>query len=240
MINARLAVAVALTACALGPAVPAARPAVVGLYFEQQVATSVDQRPAGPLVSARVWWQGRRLRLEQRVAGGSATVLIARLDQERAFRLDLAQRSAQEIDLAAERAHTRLDLGVAGGRLGERPRVVRLRRARQIAGHACQGYRLRTKVGAVDVWLSRAIPADMGTFSDFIEWLGAKEALGSFYESLRQLPGFPLEMNSRLDISGRLVETRATVTRVRVVVSPDSVFEVPPEYRIEAVPDTER
>ena len=238
MRNPRLAPAVALAACAFGPAVPAAQP-VGGLYFEQQVVTSVDQRPAGSLVSARVWWQGQRLRLEQQIVGGGASVLIVRLDQGRAFRLDPDRHVVREIDLAAERARAQLELGAAGSRLAGRPRVVRLRRARQIAGHACQGYRLRTDAGAIDVWLSQAVPADMGTFSDFAEWLGAKDALGSFYGSLRQLPGFPLEMRSRLEVAGRLVETRATVSRVRVGSVPVHFFEVPPEYRSEPAPADE-
>jgi hypothetical protein len=233
--NSRLTTAVALVACSLGRHALAGEPVRGGLYFEQQVSTSVDQRPAGSLIRARVWWQGRRMRLEQEPVGGhdGAAVLIVRLDQERAFRLEPARRVAREIDLGAERARSQSELGVAGGRLGGHVRVAHLKRTRQIAGYACQGYRLRTDAGLIDVWLGRDVPADMGSFTDFLDWLGAKDALGPLLKPLRQLPGFPLEMRSRFNVSGRLVETRATVTRVRLGDVPESCFEVPPEYGVE-------
>jgi hypothetical protein len=225
----------ALLVCPLVDNALAADPARNGLYFEQQVATTVDQRPSEPQIIARVWRQGSRMRLEQSVVGrqDKATVLIVRLDQGRAFRLDPAQRMAREIDLEAERARARSELGVAGGQLGVKAPAARIRRSRQIAGYACQGYRLQAATGAVDVWVSHAVPADMEAFSDFLEWLGAEEALATFLDSLRRLPGFPLEVRSRLDVSGRIVETRATVTRIRVGAVPESLFDVPPRYRVE-------
>ncbi len=181
------------------------------------------------------------MRLEQRSAGerGGTTVLIVRLDQERAFRLDPARRVAQEIDLAAERARSQLELAVVGDRLAAGARVARIRRTRQIAGYVCQGYRLTTDAGAIDVWVSRAVPADMGAFADFLKWLGAEDALGLFLDALRRLPGFPLSMRSRLEVSGRLVETRATVTRLRVAAIPESLFEPPSDYRVEPMPASE-
>lgn len=181
------------------------------------------------------------MRLEQRStgAGGEAALLIVRLDQERAFRLDPVRRVAQEIDLAAERARSRLELAVVGERLATGARVARIRRTRQIAGYVCHGYRLTTGAGAIDVWLSQAVPADMGAFADFLKWLGAEDALGSFLDALRRLPGFPLSMRSRLEVSGRLVETRATVTRLRVAAIPETLFEVPPDYSVEPTPASE-
>jgi hypothetical protein len=238
----RLTAAIGLAISAVGGLALAAEPARAGLYFEQQVTTAVGAQPAGPLISARVWWQGPRMRLERRSAGerGGTTVLIVRLDQERAFRLDPARRVAQEIDLAAERARSQLELSVVGDRLGVGARVARIRRTRQIAGYVCQGYRLSTDAGAIDVWLSQAVPADMGAFAEFLKWLGAEDALGPFLDALRRLPGFPLSMRSRLEVSGRLVETRATVTRVRAAAAPESLFELPPEYRVEPTPASER
>jgi hypothetical protein len=230
-----------LVAAVLSGAGVAAEQARDGLSFEQQVATSIDRLPTGPVISAEVWRQGQRIRLEQRAAGERpAAVLILRLDQGRAFRLDPALRVAREIDLAAERARAQIELGTTGDRIGARPRVARIRGQRKVAGRACQGYRLTTDAGAIDVWLSDAIPADMGTFADYLEWLGADDALGPLLEALRRLSGFPLETYTRFEVSGRIVETRSTITRVRVGPLPDSLFELPADYRVEPAPAKER
>jgi len=211
---------------------PAAEPAHGDIYFEQRVETHVDGQPAGAVVEARVWFQGSKLRLESGPAGAALhQALIVRLDQGTAFRLDSDKRTAQAIDIAAERERSRLEMGTAGDRIGAQPRIARLRRERVIAGYRCTGHQLQTDAGVIEMWLSTAVPADFTTFSRLLEWLGAEEALAPYLEALRRLPGFPLETRVETVSGARRVQTRATVTRLRVEGLPQALFEVPAGYR---------
>jgi hypothetical protein len=127
-------------------------------------------------------------------------------------------------------------MGVAGDLLGARVRAVPLKTSRQIAGFECQGHRLETEAGSIEVWMTTALPIDAQVFAEFLEWLGADESMGSYLDALRRLSGFPLETRARLEVSGRQVETLSTVTTVRVGPVAESLFEPPPGYRLESAP----
>jgi hypothetical protein len=226
------AAALLIAAVASVPATDGARAPV---YFEQQTETLVDGQPSGPTLRSRAWIAGRKLRLEREDApAGSA--LIIRLDQGRALRVDAERHVVSQIDLDQELTQSRIEMGVAGDLMGGRVRVAPLKAPRRIAGFDCRGHRIETDAGSVDVWMTSDLPLDAQVFSEFLQWLGADESMGPYLDALRRLPGFPLETHSRLQISGRRVETRSKVTRVRVEAVDESLFEVPAGYRQETEP----
>src|SRR5688572_33375215 len=103
--NAMSAVLLAI----LAQSASAPRPSA-DVYFEQTTVAYADGRPSGPGVVSRVWYGGRRMRME----GGGMTpapALILRLDQGKAYRVDPAQRRVTVMD--AERLRTRGQMGSA-------------------------------------------------------------------------------------------------------------------------------
>ena len=71
---------------------------VADVYFEQSTVVLQDGRPSGPGVVSRVWYAGRRMRLEPgNTVDGPA--LILRIDQGKAYRVDPAGKRAVVVDL---------------------------------------------------------------------------------------------------------------------------------------------
>lgn len=172
------------------------------------------------------------MRLESGEGEGPAFVL--RLDDERAFRLDPASRTALMLDLERLRARAQGDAALAGDLMGARdarPRTLPLKPLK-VAGYACQGYRITAGPTTLDVYLSEALPIGMERFAALIEWTGAEASLGPLVGALRALKGFPLETRSRVMVLGQAQETRSTVTRVVVGPLPRSLFEVPRGYAL--------
>jgi hypothetical protein len=206
-----------------------------GLYFEQTTVVRSAGVATGPGVRSRVWHAGRRLRLEAGdVPGGPALVL--RMDEGRALRLDPEQKLAVEIDAERLRARSHGDASVAASLLGSEDdlRVVPIEGSRNVAGHACRGFRLRGRQTSVDVWVAGDVPAGAGVFADFLEWSGAAQALGGLVGAVRGLPGFPLETRTRVSVLGETQETVATVTTIRVGPQSPELFEVPAGWRVES------
>ena len=226
-----------LTTMLLGALLAGAAPADV--YFEQTVVTSSDGQPAGAGVLSRVWYSGRKMRLE---AGGvpEGPAFILRLDTGRAYRLDPGARTATELDANSLRAQSQMDMAMAGDLMGgaeQGPaRSARLREPRTIAGYACEGYRISAGTTVMDVYVTRALPLGIEAFADFLEWSGAEQALGGILSELRKLPGFPLETRSLVTVLGTAHETISTVTRVKLGPQPASLFEPPAGFRIVAEP----
>ena len=96
-----------------------------------------------------------------------------------------------------------------------------------VGGYKCDGYRLTLGSSVLDVYLTRRIGASVAAFTDFLEWSGAAQSMAELIEALRKLPGFPLEMRSRVDVLGEIHETVAIVANVKVGPLPDSLF-LPP------------
>jgi len=206
------------------------------VYFEQTTLVYEDGRPAGPGVVSRVWYGGRRMRLEAGgVAGGTA--LILRLDEGKAYRLEPDRRRAVAVDLERLRTRARMDLSLAGDLMGggeeARVRTSALPGGRTIAGHACRGFRISGPSAVLDVWVAPGLPVGVDAFTDFLEWSGATQSLSGFVQELRKLPGFPLETRSRVSVLGEVQETLSTVTKVEVRPASRGLFEPPPGYRVE-------
>jgi uncharacterized protein DUF4412 len=222
---------------ALAALPPAPAPDV---YFEQTTVVFSDGRPAGPGVVSRVWYAGRRMRLEP---GGPADgpALILRIDEGKAYRIDPAARRAVVVDLGRLRARAQMDLSIAGDLMGggadARVQTSALKEGKTIAGHPCRGFRISGPSAVLDLYVASDLPVGISAFTDFLEWSGATESLAGFVEELRKLPGFPLETRSRVTVLGDVQETLSTVTRVRVGPAERRLFEPPPGYRLE--PDTE-
>jgi hypothetical protein len=214
------------------PAVPAP-----DVYFEQTTVVLEDGRPTGAGVVSRVWYAGRRMRLEP---GGPAAgpALILRLDQGKAYRIDPAARRAVVVDLARLRARAQMDLSLAGDLMGAgqdaRVRTTALPEGRTIAGHACRGFRISGPSAVLELYVATDLPVGISTFTEFLEWSGAAESMAGFLEELRKLPGFPLQTRSRVTVLGAVQETLSTVTRVKVGPVERRLFEPPPGYRLEA------
>jgi hypothetical protein len=213
-------------------AAPAAQPKDV--YFEQTVVSSTDGRAAGPGVSSRVWHAGGgRMRME---AGGTGegAALILRLAEGKAWRIDPEQQTALALDVERLRERSRLDLGLAGQLLGaeETPRLSEMREEKVIAGYRCRGYRLRAGSTVMELYLTRELPLGIEAFADFLEWSGAREALGALLREMRTLHGFPLQTRSRVSLLGEVHETVSTVTRVEIGPARPALFEPPPGYRV--------
>jgi len=216
-----------LLAAALVPVAPAQ----AELYYEQSVQMTRDGQ-ATQSTSARVYWAGRRVRLET----GDA-VFVLQLDTGRAFRLLPAEKLAVELDAERLQARSQLDLSSASDAMdaGEDAivRSTRLAEIRTIAGYACQGYRLRSGSAVMDVYVSTKVPLGIEAFSEFLQWTGASQSLPGFLNELRELPGFPLQTRARLKSDGHVYETTSTVTRVQVGPQPAALFVPPPDYRLE-------
>ena len=212
------------------------------VYFEQTVVTSSDGRPAGAGVLSRVWYSGRKMRLE---AGCmlESPAFILRLDTGKAYRLDPRARTATQLDANRLRAQSQMDLAMAGDLMGGADegaaRSARLREPRTIAGYACEGYRITAGSTVMDVYVTRALGLGIDAFADFLQWSGAEQALAGILSELRKLPGFPLETRSRVTVLGTAHETVSTVTRVKVGPQPASLFEPPAGFRIVAEPAEE-
>jgi hypothetical protein len=203
------------------------------VYFEQLTLTRVDGQEPGPGVVSRVWFGGRKIRLEAGdTPGGPA--LILRLDTGRAYRLDPEQRTVVELDAERLKARSMMDLSVAGSLMGglEDARTRPLQKTKTIAGHSCRGFRISMGSTILDVYVAEGLPVGVGAFAEFLEWTGASQALGGVMAELRGLPGFPLETRSRVTVLGRVQETVSTVTKLQVGPHAPSVFEPPQGYRL--------
>lgn len=204
-----------------------------GLYFEQTTRLVAKDGPAAAGVRSRVWHAPGRMRLEAGdLLGGPALVL--RLDEGRALRLDPEARVAIEIDPQALRARSHQDASLAGSLIEaeEELRTSELPGRRTIAGHACSGFRLRSRAASVELWVAADLPR-ASVFADFLEWSGAAQAMPGLVAAVRELPGFPLETRTRVSVLGEVQETVSTVTKVRLGPQPAELFEVPPGYRLE-------
>jgi hypothetical protein len=215
--------------------VTAPRAATAGIYYEQTTVVSKDGRSQGPGISARVWFSGRRVRLE---AGDplKATPFILRLDEGRAWRLDPARKLALELDPEGLRASAQRDFTTAAQLMGAdeegRVRTTRLAQRRTIAGHLCSGYRIKSPSATLEVYLAQDLPLGVDAFAEYLEWTGAGAALGELLTELRKLPGFPLETRARVRVLGEVQETLSTVTRVRLGAHPEALFAPPRGYEV--------
>lgn len=229
-----------MTHLALLALLTAAAAAGPDVYFEQTTVVFADGRPAGPGVVSRVWYAGRRMRMEPgETAGGPA--LILRIDQGKAYRVDPPGKRTIVLDLERLRARAQMDLSLAGDLMGAgedaRVRTSALRASKTIAGHVCRGFRISGPSAVLDLYVASDLPIGVSAFADFLEWSGATQSLAGFVEELRKLPGFPLETRSRVTVLGDVQETLSTVTRLKVGPAERRLFEPPPGYRLE--PETE-
>lgn len=205
------------------------------VYFEQTTITSTDGHPAGPGLVSRVWYGGKKMRME---TGDpvSGPALILRLDRGKAYRVDPVEKTAVEIDLARLRARSQMDLALADDLMGGveegRARTSPLATPKTIAGHNCRGFRITAGSAVMHVYVTAEIPLGIEAFTDFLEWSGAAQSLPGLIEEVRKLPGFPLESRSRVTVLGRVQETVSTVTKVRLGPHPPRLFEPPPGYRV--------
>jgi Domain of unknown function (DUF4412) len=226
------AAAVAALVLAGGGGTGAARTQV---YFEQTTVSRTEGGAETVGLRSRVWYAGRHMRLEAgEAAGGPA--LIVRLDEARAYRLDPETRTAMPLDVDRLRAQSQQDAAVAGDLMGAgeegSARTERLPGSKMIAGHACEGYRIRAHSAVLEVYTTRSIPVGMEAFAELLEWSGASQALAGLVAELKRLPGFPLETRSRVEVLGEVHETVSTVTKVVVGPLGPELFEPPPDYRI--------
>jgi hypothetical protein len=217
----------------LALAAPPSAPADV--YFEQTTMAWSGGRPAGAGVVSRVWYGGRRMRME---AGGvaAAPALILRLDRGKAYRVDPAQRRVVVIDAERLRTRSHMDAAMAGELMGAtegaRVRTAALPGERTVAGYRCRGFRISGGSTVMDLWVTSALPIGIETFAGFLEWSGAAQSLGPLLGEIRRLPGFPLQSRSRVTVMGETQETVATVTHVKVGAHGPEVFEPPAGYRL--------
>lgn len=205
------------------------------IYFEQTTLAFANGRPAGPGVLSRVWYSGKRMRLEAGSdVGGPAFIL--RLDEGRAFRVDPQERLVVEMDLASLRAKSQLDLAMAGELMGGREegaaRASELPGSKSIAGYTCRGFRISAGSVVMELYVTSEIPLGMDAFAEFLAWSGASESLHGLLTEIRKLPGFPLETRSRITILGESQETLSTVTKVKFGAAQPSLFEPPAGYAI--------
>jgi len=217
-----------------------ARPQV---YFEQRTVVRENGEGPGADVLSRVWYAGKRMRLEAGDAPGGPALLL-RLDSGQAFRLDPERKTARQLDSTRLRARAQMDASVASdlmGGAGEgNARTATLTTpGKTVAGYACRGYRITAPSLQMDVYVSDAIPLSVDLFADFLEWTGASQALGGLLGEIRRLPGFPMETRSRVMVMGRMQETISTVTKVQIAPQPAALFEIPAGYRIEMDTDQE-
>ena len=206
-----------------------------GLYFEQTTRLVSASGAEGEGVRSRVWHSAGRMRLEAGDAPGGPA-LVLQLDKGRALRLDPEAKVAVEIDPAGLRARSHQDASVAGTLIGAEDtlRTTALPGTRTIAGHACRGFRVRSRAASVERWVAASLPR-ASVVADFLEWSGASQALPGLVAAVRELPGFPLETRTRVSVLGETQETVSTVTSIRLGPQPAELFEVPRGFRIEKV-----
>ena len=227
-----------LAVLVVAAAVSAAEPAPpADVTFDQSIVTTVDGK-AGEPATSRVYWSGRKVRLE---SGDAFDPLILLLDlaRDRAYRLDPAGKKAVVLDVEALRSRSHLGFSLAGDRMGaaEDFRRTRLAEKRTIAGYACEGHVLRAGQTRVEVWVSDRVPVEMDAFAEFLEWSGADASMAGLLPVLTRLGGFPLQTRSRIVVDGHVYETRATVTRLSAQVIEPALFEVPPSFVIQEEAD---
>jgi uncharacterized protein DUF4412 len=233
------AAAAAPAARAEGPPGPRGQDRAPEVYFEQVTVMTAGGEPAGPGVRSRVWFAGRKVRLEGG-GPGPGPALILRLDQGAAFRLDPAEHTAERLDLEQMRAQSRADSALAGELMGAgEPDTVRTSPlpGKTVAGYECRGWRLRSGSAVLDVYTTTAVPVSLETFGEFLEWTGAAEALAGLWGEMRKLPGFPMETHSQVNVLGEMQETVSTVTRLQVAPVAASMFELPKGYRVRGEAD---
>ena len=214
-------------------AVPKA-PAPPGVLYEQTTQSVVGSSPRGAPVRTRVYSTGRRMRLESgETQGGPALVL--RLDENRAFRLDPTAKTASPIDLTRLRAQSQMDVSVAGEALGATEegaaRTTPLEGTKVIAGRTCRGFRIASAQASLEVYVAE-VGVGIEAFTDFLEWSGAGQSLGSLLDELRKLPGFPLETRVRAKVNGESVATITTVTKMELGPLTPALFDVPAGFRM--------
>jgi hypothetical protein len=202
------------------------------IYFEQTTLAYANGRPAGPGVRSRVWYSGKRMRLEAgSEVGGPA--LILRLDQGKALRVDPQERVVLEMDMESLKMRSQTDLAMAGELMGGgEARTAEIAGSKAIAGYQCRGFRISAGSAVMDLYVTREIPLGVDAFAEFLEWSGASESLRGLLGEIRKLPGFPLETRSRITILGDLQETVSTVTKVRLGGVPTVLFEPPAGYAV--------
>jgi hypothetical protein len=203
------------------------------VYFEQTTVVSVDGRRQGEGVRSRVWFAGRKLRMQPGGAG-PGPALVLRLDEGMAYRLDPDRKEAERLDLAELGERAREAAAAAGELMGaeEAVRTAALPGAKTVAGHACRGFRLTAGATAMEVYVASGLPLTAAAYADFVAWSGAREAIPGLLEAIEKLPGFPLETRTRVVVVGEVHETLATVTKVQVGAVPAALFEVPAGWRV--------
>jgi hypothetical protein len=216
----------------------AAGAAAGDVYFEQTTVSTTPGAAAGPGVASRVWYSGKRMRMEP---GGASEgpAFVLRLDTGKAFRLDPATKTATAIDVDRLRAQAQMDLAMAGDLMGAEEgaaRTAALRGVKTIAGYPCRGFRITAASSVMDVYVTDALPVGIEAFTDFLEWSGASQSLAGLMGELRRLPGFPLQTRSRVTVLGEEHETVSTVTTVKVGPLLPALFERPRDYRLQAAP----
>jgi hypothetical protein len=233
ILEALIAASLANVANVAGVAAPVDAPGA-GLYFEQTTVVVPQGQAPGAGVKSRVWHSTRRMRLEAGDAAGGPALLL-RLDEGRALRLDPETKVAYEIDPAGLRARSHQDASVVATLIGgaDALRTAPLDGQRTIAGHACRGYRLKSRSASVELWVAADLPSGASVFADFLEWSGAAQALPGLVGAIRELPGFPLETRTRVSVLGETQETLSTVTKIRIGPQPDALFEVPSGWRVQ-------
>jgi hypothetical protein len=185
------------------------------------------------------------MRLE---AGDAAAgpALILRLDLDRAWRLEPDRRVAVALDTARLRARSQADAAFAAGLMGageeDAVRATALEGSRTVAGHPCRGYRLKGPSVQMVLWVADDLPVGVDAFADLLEWSGASRSLGGLLARIRELPGFPLQTHTRVELLGEVRETVSVVTSIDVGPQPGDLFEVPAGWRVVAetpLPDQE-
>ena len=219
----------------------AAAPPSSDIVFEQTSATTVDGK-TGPTVRSRVYWSGRKVRLESGDGEGPLVMLLD-LEHDRAYRLDASSKTAERIDVDAMRARSHLGFAAAGDRLGagdeDAVRTQPLTGSRLIAGYKCTGHRLRAGETRIDVWLASDVPVDTEAVAEFLDWSGASSAMGGLLPAMRALGGFPMETRSQVTSEGHVYETRASVVSLERKRLDPALFEVPASFTIETEAETE-
>jgi len=215
----------------------AARPALPAeVYFEQTTLVRGRAGAAAAGVLSRVWYAGRRMRLEPGEAEGGPA-LVLRLDRGKAYRIDPEHKRAVALDLERMRARAQMDLALAGELMGGADgtaRTTELRVGKVVAGYACRGYRIAAGGVSMDLYVSKVVPLGVDAFADFLEWSGASRSLGGLLGEIRRLPGFPLQTRSQVEVMGEVQETLSTVTKVSLGPFAAGLFELPPGYRLES------
>jgi hypothetical protein len=201
------------------------------VFFEQTATASVDGK-ARPAAKSRVYWRGNKIRMESGDTFAPVVVLLD-LDLNQGYKLDTKTKTAVPIDMGALQTQSNLGFSMAG-EVVDPPgglRTVELPGRRVIAGHSCAGYRIRGRDVQLDVWVAKLPGVSIDTFADFLEWSGASQSLGNLLPELRKLPGFPLSTHSRLTRSGRVYETKGTITAIKTEPLSPELFDVPGTYK---------